>query len=563
MEIGKMSDFKTAVCVGSFHAIPARVVSQGISSAIKAIHFNSARLFKCRVVWISKKVEQIGDSCFQWFSSLEMVVFENESRLKQIGKEVFASSGLRWITFPQSVRVLGPLCCYGCLSLESISFESRSQLERIDKDAFARSSLKSIIIPKSTNFVASSAFVETHLELFAIESGSPHFSFRDNFLEKASDDLLIRYNGSSSEVTIKHSIMTIGADCFANCELLQVVYFELSSRLEQIEKNAFGFSTLKSILIPQSVRIFSSQCFYGCISLLDLPFEDNSQLNRIEKEAFARSGLKSILLPNTVTFVDGSAFVDTSLVSVAVGIGSSQLIFRNNFLENILYGILIRYFGASSSVQISHLITCIGKSCFSGIESVKELVFESDSMLIVIDRGACMSTSLKQILIPKSVLKIEKWCFNDCQELTQVPFQSESQLQELGDWAFANCVIERIILPQSVKTIGRYCFASCMSLIDVIIKSPSQLEIINSHAFAVTSLGTIHLPKSLQVIGYGAFLDCIKLTEVTVEPESNLQRIEEDAFKLTRVTSIAILLEDSDHSFINNSGCKSVMLEPG
>jgi hypothetical protein len=515
------------------------------------------------MIWISKTVEQISDSCFQCFSSLEIVVFENESYLKQIGKGVFAYCGLRWIIFPQHVRVLSPLCCYGCLSLESISFESESQLERIEKDAFARSSLKSIVIPKSAKFVDGSAFVETHLELFVIESGSPHFRFCNDFLEKTSHSHLIRYNGISSEVTIKQSTIIIGADCFANCELLQVVCFESLSRLERIEKNAFGFSTLKSIIIPQSVRIFGSRCFYGCIALLHLVFEDNSRLKRIEKEVFARSGLKSIVLPNTVTFVDGSAFVDTSLVSVSVGIGSSQLIFRNHFLENILNGILIRYFGDSSSIQIDHSITCIGKGCFSGIGLVEELVFESDSKLAVVDRGACMSTSLKEIHIPKSVLKIEKWCFNDCQELTQVTFQSESQLQELGDWAFANCMIERIIVPQSVKTIGRYCFASCMSLVDVIIESPSQLEIIDSHAFAVTLLQSIHLPKSLRIIGQGAFLECKQLTEVTIERESKLKRIEEDAFKLTGVTSIAVLLAVSDDSFLNNSGCPSVILKSG
>jgi hypothetical protein len=440
-----------------------------------------------------------------------------------------------------------------------VSFAPESQLERIEKEAFARSNLTFIALPKSLQIIDGSVFVESHLENLLVEPGSAQFVARLGFLENTLNHHLIRCFDTSPDITIGPSITTIGANCFAGCDFLHTVTFALYPQIERLETNAFGFSALHSIIIPQTVLVIGSSCFYGCVSLSYLAFENYSRLERIEKQAFARSGLTDVVLPKSVQFIDGTAFADTRMTQVAIEVGSDRIVFRNNFLEDQMQKTLVRYFGECSFILIDQSTTIIGPGCFCGLESLGHLEFDLGSRLARFERTAFQSTGLKQIVIPNSVIVIGKWCFHGCQELKTVSFQTGSQLERLADWAFANCALERIVIPRTVKAIRRSCFAACTSLEEVVLESPSELESIDSRAFAVTSLRNIHLPKSLQQIGERCFLECHLLTEVLFEAGSHLQRIDECAFGSTAVGSIHLSLADPTRSIVNKSGCPIIL----
>jgi hypothetical protein len=77
-----------------------------------------------------------------------------------------------------------------------MAFERESQLQRIEESAFAGSGLRRIVLPKSLEFIAGSAFLETHVYYTAIEPGEAAYAISSSFLDNTLDKTLFRYFGS-------------------------------------------------------------------------------------------------------------------------------------------------------------------------------------------------------------------------------------------------------------------------------------------------------------------------------------------------------------------------------
>jgi hypothetical protein len=94
------------------------------------------------------------------------------------------------------------------------------------------------------------------------------------------------------------------------------------------------FGSFRSIVIPSSVVVLGQGSFYECESLESVTFESGSRLERIEELAFSGSGLRSIEIPGSVSFIDGSAFTDLSVISVAPD--NMRFRVRECFLEDLV-----------------------------------------------------------------------------------------------------------------------------------------------------------------------------------------------------------------------------------
>jgi hypothetical protein len=83
-------------------------------------------------------------------------------------------------------------------------------------------------------------------------------------------------------------------------------------------------------------------------------------LTRIESEAFSYSSLKSIVIPQNVQFIDGSAFVDVTLSSISIESGNQIFVIENDFLIDVFHQKLIRNFSTSSVIEIGRNIEILG-----------------------------------------------------------------------------------------------------------------------------------------------------------------------------------------------------------
>jgi hypothetical protein len=118
----------------------------------------------CKKVVVPCSIKSLCKSCFQSCTSVESILFENESKLIRIEQFAFYRSGLKSIVIPSSVEVFSKLCFGFCKSLQSIIFENDSKLIQIEELAFCCSGLESFIIPSSVVIIDGSAFSSVQLD---------------------------------------------------------------------------------------------------------------------------------------------------------------------------------------------------------------------------------------------------------------------------------------------------------------------------------------------------------------------------------------------------------------
>jgi hypothetical protein len=122
-----------------------------------------------------------------------------------------------------------------------------------------------------------------------------------------------------------------------------------------------------------------------------------------------------------------------------------------------------------------------------------------------IEQSAFSWTSLRSILIPRTVIFLGANCFSCISELRSLVFESGSMLKEMSEEAFAWTGVAELPVPSSVEVIGVSCFCYCLSLDWVGFESGSQLRRIGSRAFTGTPLTEVELPNSVRSISGSAF----------------------------------------------------------
>ena len=163
------------------------------------------------------------------------------------------------------------------------------------------------------------------------------------------------------------------------------------------------------------------------------------------------------------------------------------------------YGVLIRYNGKDSEVNIPEGVVEIGSWAFRMSMVTKVKIPKGVKK---IGSSAFEKSSLTEILIPEGVTSIEDYAFQDCAQLA------------------------RIQIPKSVTQIGRQVFTNSLWL----KQNPSDMVIVNDIlvTYKNTNATVITLPKGLKVINIGALGGLPKMTSVSIP--NTVTTIEEDAF---------------------------------
>lgn len=162
-------------------------------------------------------------------------------------------------------------------------------------------------------------------------------------------------------------------------------------------------------------------------------------------------------------------------------------------------------------------------------------------------------TSLKAIILPKSISSIGHFAFYHCYNLNTAIIPN--MVVSIGDFAFNFCSkLPSITIPASVTTIGKYCFSACSAIagfvvhpenanyssIDGILYDKNQSTLIecpegkqgefiipftvktiaNNAFFQCSKLSSITIPNSVSSIGSQAFYNCSALTAIYAYPPS-------------------------------------------
>ena len=354
-----------------------------------------------------------------------------------IGRAAFAGcSGLTSVTIPESVTSIGFDAFDGCSGLTSIIIPE--SVTSIGDYAFCNcSGLTSITIPENVTSIGDNAFLYCYFMKGSFVNNSALTN--DNywgatFYDEETDDgllikdnVVVKYRGTSTSVTIPDYVTGIGEQAFKGCSSLTSI--TIPAGVTSIGIGAFSnCSGLTSITIPAGVKSISYGAFRLCYNLTSITIPNS--VTSIGEYAFERcTSLTSITIPNSVTSIGNGAFsMCSSLTSVTIPDG----------------------------------VTSIGSSAFYNC------------------------SSLSSITIPKSVTSIGDNIFYYCSGLTSVTINSDAVASK--SYSNSSCIsnifgpqVTQYILGEGVQKIGKYAFYSCSNLLSVIL--PSSLTSIGSYAF--------------------------------------------------------------------------------
>ena len=299
----------------------------------------------------------------------------------------------------------------------------------------------------------------------------------------------------------------------------------------EIGTGAFSGLDIVSVVIPSSIRTIQSNAFFGCSRLTSLSFAspNQSNLTSIESNAFAYTRITSVQLPDSVYSIGNRAFYGTYLSELSLG--------------NHVFTIGDYAFGNNESLGSVRLpsslsLTGLGKGVFSGcigLTSVtilgtvilpEEAFFGCD--LQSADFGTHVTAfgknslagnkALTSLNIDDAVRSIAEGAFEGCESLSKIT--GGKNLQTLKAGAFDNTAWLKN------QTGGFVLFDHALYTYKGEIKSTDEIEIpygttiiADKAFFKQSKLTKVTIPNSVKYIGEDAFADCDALLEVTI-PET-------------------------------------------
>ncbi len=385
----------------------------------------------------NKDVTSIGDFAFSGNSRIREVNLPN--KLNNIGMQAFSDcSNLVSMTIPDGVKELGSYAFSNDSRLSEIIISDNSSLTKIGDFAFTNCNLFIFEVPKNVTYLNGSAFYGCRmLTSYNVKKGNQSFISDNGILYNKTRSILVAYpaNKNDKEFKVLDKTSIIGPYAFACSKIENINLNKVSS----IGNAAFINSSLVSLNILDSVKEIGELSFAYCYDLKELTIGHG--LNNIPSGAFLyNTSLEGVVIPNNIQYILGGDF------------------------------------GAF-------------EKCFV----LKNVTFEDNSKLVLIDKSAFASCNLQNVSIPKNVVEIRDGAFSLNYNLNLVTFDKDSVLKSIGEKTFIyNYSLSNISLPNSLTNIG-------------------------SFAFSETNLNEVTIPSSLTSFGEGAFASCNNLENIYVE----------------------------------------------
>jgi hypothetical protein len=407
----------------------------------------------CRLeeVYLPKSVQGIGDSAFSCSqegqpAALRSVVFEEGSRLEDLGVNVFAAdTNLQSIEIPKGVTILFEGVFAACTSLKSATFESGSKLKSLRDGIFMQcSSLEEIILPEGLVSMGRRVFEGcTSLRYASLPST----------LDSLSDEVFADCT-SLEAVHFSSPIKEVGYRCFANCVSLDGV--DLSS-LRIVKGSAFeNCTSIKEMVFMPHPDDFSDSALMGCTGVEKLVLPDRTGLS-IPQIICQMTALKELSLP----VFPGAGQIPLSIqfggclpkdLSAVTVIGTSEYVPEGYFLNC----------GQLTEINLPDSIKRIEARAFAGCTGLTEIQMPS-SLLKIGNSAFEECTSLQTILLPDGLEHIGWSAFLDCESLTDLCFPSG--LKSIESCAFMNCTkMSAALLPDGLERVGTGAFGGCSNL---------------------------------------------------------------------------------------------------
>ena len=425
-----------------------------------------------------------------------------------IGDNLFRASKIEGVVIPASVKTIGFGAFYSCSNLATVTIADGTAPLTIGDRAFAFSAITRIDLPKRLESLGENVFNNCK-SLTAV-------SMAEDIALTVIPKSTFNYCSSLTAIKVVEGITEIGDNAFNMC-----------SALEKVE-------------LPSTLKVLGSGVFTSCNSINELTIADGNKLyttidgvlyaNNLDEKPdqllycpISNGGDENntVNVPATVKTVATKAFYYNTKIK--------RIIFADHAGEDLTIGVnAFGWASALTEVKLPDGITKIGTQAFQ-------------------------NTYIKELVIPKSVTKIEYEAFygsgllrtitfeegegdlviDDAKGTTGTysasysPFAYCASLREIdlpartsyiGAYAFSGTNFERIGIPTGVTKIGRSAFNGCTRLTSIDLSKTAITEIPDKMLNGCSSLREVKLPSSIISIGYGAFAGSA-ITSITI-PEN-------------------------------------------
>ncbi len=427
---------------------------------------------------IPKTVRSIGERAFANCVGLEEVVFEEGSRLTEVGAYSFEScQSLKKIELPEGLTYVSKYMFRGCASLEEVKLP------------------ESIIVVGGTHNATKNTYT-TEGYAFSGCSSLKTINFPENLHCIAMRSF--EYCISLEEVKISDGkFENLGNYAFEGCYSLHTV--EITPNLkEKCGSGLFRYcKALKNVTLPDGLTALTANMFEGCTSLETIAVP-NTVNDLTATGIFKDSGLKSIDL-SALTVLSSKKKLGSSMF---YGCSNLESVVLPADISDLSNASLFRECTSLKSIDLSAVkTTYLGGYAFAGCTSLTDVKLP-ESLTYINYYGFQGCTALKTITIPSGV----KWF--GATGTTKPTYSTNA-------YTFDGCTsLEEIILPENFEIIGAYVFRDCTSLKSV--NWPAKLSIIGNYSFQNSGLeGELNIPKSVEKIGNSAFQNTL-ITKVDI-----------------------------------------------
>ena len=534
-------------------------------------------------ITIPNSVIEIGSQAFYNARSVVTLTFEDGCQLSTIPlKAFYGLSSLTSLIIPNSIISIGESAFEGSSSLISLVVPANVQTigSKAFKDAIA---IEEITLSSGLTSIGSQAFEALGLVTTLVVPDSVEDIGEGAFGGmNALTEITLPFMGRNREYSFSKFGYAFG-DYYDSGKSYYADSYYLPNTLEtvtltdisSIASNAFyEAEKIKQIIIHGEVTTIGSRAFAYTTDLTSITFDEEFLLESIGDEAFHYSGIQSIQLPETLQTIGMYAFADTSLTSITIpsAITSiSQCAFYNiPTLTEVIFE------------EESELVE-IGNDAFGRAVLLQSIIFP-EGLTAIGESAFEYNESLTTIVVPDTVESIGKYAFANTTSLTSItlPFVGTNRAAIgndgkfgyiFGDYHFDTTgtysadffyyplslkevtitdadfiryaafkdvyTLEKITLPfighegstdddigglfgyifgrETFNTTHMYSAYECWypkALKEIVITGGS---IVDYAAFGLaTSLESITLPESIMSIGISAFYGCTALVSVNI-----------------------------------------------
>lgn len=567
-------------------------------------------------VSLPSTLKTLGNAAFSGCTALKSVNFTKNSVIETLGLETFRNcSSLESITLPASLTAIpgsensGDGFFAGCTSLRSVIFEEGSRLTEIGAHAFENVKLGSITLPGSLSTIGDDAFYGTELVTITLPNtvtslGVSAFSgcrrLTSVTLGSGIRELpMLVFAGCESltSFTVPASLTTISSDAFAYCDNLEFLYVDPDNE-SMHEKYGVIFdadwnivifpATKHDLTIPKDTKTLPEH-FFEDYEITSVTVEEGNTAFVAAANVLYNAAMDEILfMPDGLTSYEApAAFLTTpekagKLFKILAGVSSLTDITLADGVTDYRVA-----FGAVYTADWELVFFPKGRTEFVIPKEVTEIGGYTSVGTGNLFADSALKTVTYEKRDPATTLTINRQSssftmFKNADKLETVSLPEGTIY--IARYTFTGCTSLRVVnLPSTLATIERNdnVFSACSSLEEINVASGNTAYISIDGVLFKADMSILSFPRAKTTFTIPASLTSLPslskatgLVSVTYEVDAEGNEVkgtglvlDADAFKgLTNLRTVALPSHTKEISASMFDGCtalESVTFAPG